>query len=216
MEGLLLQVPGGVVGLSGVLVGPVRHTPPDAARAVPILGLGHGIGDLRDTTIIGPGISNLTLFAVLSDDLGKCVAETAVIDGIRSYHRICKLADEIAAILTHRINKREPIGGDVVHGVGWLGCCSVAAIESYRSRGGRSSTIREHLDLTISCHFGKLTVRDRDDLSVLGIGFDNQVAVLVATSIEQLLEAGIALKLVCLTVPAAEEHLDWGNSCIWP
>lgn len=122
MERLLLQVPGGLVGLSGVLVGPTRDAPPDATGGVPVPVLGHGIGNFRDATTVGPGINDGGFRLVLPDDFRKCVAQTAEVHGICGNHRISEPADKVAALGPHVVNKRELLRFDLVHGVGWLGC----------------------------------------------------------------------------------------------
>ena len=98
--------------------------------------------------------------------------------------------------------------------LGWLGCL-VAAIESYRFGGGPSSTIHEHLDPAIRCHFGKLSIRDLGNVALRGIGFDNQEAALIAASVKQLLKILVALKLIRFSVPATKQHLNWSNTSIW-
>ena len=121
MEWVLLQVPGGVIGLSGVLVGSIRHAPPDAASSVPVPVLGHGIGDFRNATTVGPGIGNLAVTLVIANDLRKCVTQTAEVHGICSNHRISELANKATASGSHVIDERELFDFNVIHGVGWLG-----------------------------------------------------------------------------------------------
>ena len=122
MEGVLLQVPGGVIGLSGVLVGSMGHAPPDATGGVPVPVLGHGIGNFRDATTVGPGINDGSFRLVLSDNFRKCVTQTAEVHGICGNHRISEPADKVAALGPHVVNKRELFDFNLVHGVGWLDC----------------------------------------------------------------------------------------------